>query len=84
MSTIFICHSQSLQAALAMVVDENATKELKEKECANGSIHVDIVEKVPNVCTKGTQKSYQGPSRRSKGNLIDSIYILSSCARQNE
>lgn len=68
-----------------MVVDENATKELEEKECANGStIHVDIVEKVPNVCTKGTQKSYQGPSRRSKGNLIDSIYILSSCARQNE
>ena len=58
----------------ALVVDENDTKELEENESAIAStIYLDVVEKVPNVCTKGTQTSSQGPSRRSKGNFIDSI-----------
>ena len=43
-TAIFICHSQSLQAAV--VVDENASKELEENECANESTtHLDIVKK---------------------------------------
>ena len=68
----FICHSESLQAVLVVV--ENASKELEENEGANGStIHLDIVKKVPDVCSKGTQKSLQRPSRRSKGKFIVSI-----------
>ena len=66
---------QSLQAAL--VVDENASKELDENECANEStIHLDIVKKVPDVCTKGTQKSLQRPSRRSKGKFVVIVKLI--------
>ena len=79
---IFICHSQSLQAALD--VDEDASKEpskeFEENECA--TVHLDIVNKKPDVCTKGTQRSLQKPSRRSKGEFIVSINLnaLSFCA----
>ena len=78
----FICHSQSLQAAL--VVNENAS-ELEQNECANRStIHLDIAKKVPDVCTKGTQKSLRRPSRRSKGKFIVSFKATKFlCERQN-
>lgn len=82
-TAIFICHSQSLQAAL--VVDENASKELEQNGSANGStIHLDIAKKVPDVCTKGTQKSLQKPSRRIKGKFIVSFKSTKFlCERQN-
>ena len=55
-------------------MDENVSKELEENECANEStIKLDFVKKMPDVCTKGTQKSLQRPSRRSKGKFIVSI-----------
>ena len=45
-TAIFICYSQSQSLPAALVVDESASKELEENECANAStIHLDIVKK---------------------------------------
>ena len=45
-------------------------------------VHLDIIKKVPFDCMKGTQKSLQRPSRKSKGKLIVSIKCTVSTVKQ--
>ena len=73
--TIFIGYAQSLQAALEGPPEDEPSASKKRNDCqientCISTIHLDRevqLRDVKNVCSKSTQKSYQGPPRRSKG-----------------